>query len=159
MGVFITQPWVALIPVALFGALFLWRRQRVLLLPTLVWLVYFIYELGLFLSCDYSNGECNIRVDLLLISWIMVGVNLFGALALVWGLFRRRLSGEDRPTILVITGFVGFFATLLGAGLADASATSWLGWLAAASVLLGCGIWGLVALLRSRSARTGEDHV
>lgn len=159
MGRFITQPWLALIPVAFFGGLFLWRRQRTLLLPASVWLLYLIWELGLFLSCDYSNGECNIRVDLLILRWILFAVSLFGAMTFLWGLLRKRKSGEDAPTILVITGFLGFFATLLGAGLSGASENSWLGWSAAASVLLGCGLWGLVDLLRTRGSKTGADHV
>jgi hypothetical protein len=66
MAVLIGQPWLAAIP----GAVFLWlgiaARRRLVLTAAGAWLLYLPYEYGMkwrFLC----SGECNIRVDLLVL--------------------------------------------------------------------------------------------
>jgi hypothetical protein len=66
MSVMIDQPWIALIPASLLAALYFFRRRRFVLVVAAVWALYAIDEYGnkLRILC---SGECNIRVDLLLI--------------------------------------------------------------------------------------------
>lgn len=66
MGIMIAYPWIALIPAALLAALFMWCRRRLVLVAAVLWMIYALMEYGnkLRLLC---SGECNIRVDLLLI--------------------------------------------------------------------------------------------
>jgi len=80
---FIEWPLAALVPVALLGAAYAVRRRRFVLVVALLWLGYAIYE-SLMKARILCSGECNIRVDLLLISpllWILTIVaivKLFG---------------------------------------------------------------------------------
>ena len=70
---FIQWPLAALVPAALLGAGFLARRKRLLAVTAALWLGYAIYE-SLMKARVLCSGECNIRVDLLLISpllWIL----------------------------------------------------------------------------------------
>ena len=80
---FIEWPLAALVPAALLGAAYAVRRRRFVLVVALLWLGYAIYE-SLMKARILCSGECNIRVDLLLISpllWILTIVaivKLFG---------------------------------------------------------------------------------
>ena len=62
----IGQPWLALIPAGLLAALYWTSRRRVILVAAGCWLWYLPYEWGMKLRI-LCSGECNIRVDLLLI--------------------------------------------------------------------------------------------
>jgi hypothetical protein len=66
MSILIAQPWLALIPAGAF--LLLWRARgaRLAALTAALWLGYAFYEY-LMLTRVLCSGECNIRVDLLLI--------------------------------------------------------------------------------------------
>ena len=66
LGVFIAWPVLALLLAAIFGALYVRCRSRVVLATALMWLAYFPYEMGMKLRI-LCSGECNIRVDLLLL--------------------------------------------------------------------------------------------
>ena len=66
LGLLIFQPLLALIPAAVFAVLYYKRRRRSVLLATLAWLAYFPYELAMKMRL-LCTGECNIRIDLLLI--------------------------------------------------------------------------------------------
>ena len=70
---FIEWPLAALVPAALLGAGFFVRQRKMLGITALLWLGYAIYE-SLMKARVLCSGECNIRVDLLLISpllWIL----------------------------------------------------------------------------------------
>ena len=70
---FIQWPLAALVPAALFGIGFLVRRRILAGIVGGLWLAYAIYE-SLMKARVLCSGECNIRVDLLLITpvlWIL----------------------------------------------------------------------------------------
>ena len=86
---FIQWPLAALAPAALLGAAYFANRQRFILITALLWLGYAFYE-SLMKARILCSGECNIRVDLLLISpllWILTIV------AVVKFLRRKRPDG------------------------------------------------------------------
>ena len=60
------EPWLALVPAGLCFALYLYSRRRLPLVTSVVWLAYCVYEYGMTLRL-LCTGECNIRIDLLLI--------------------------------------------------------------------------------------------
>jgi len=66
LGVFIAWPVLAVIPASLFAVAYVYRRRKLLLVTALAWLAYFPYELSMKLRI-LCSGECNIRVDLLLL--------------------------------------------------------------------------------------------
>ena len=85
---FIAWPLAALVPAALLGAAYAARRRRFVLVVALLWLGYAVYE-SLMKARILCSGECNIRVDLLLISpllWILTIVAIVK-------IFRRGASG------------------------------------------------------------------
>lgn len=86
LGVFIQWPWLALVPVAAFGALYAQSRASSALAAALAWLGYLLYELAMKLRW-LCSGECNIRVDLLVLYPLLLLVSL---IALWRGLRGRR---------------------------------------------------------------------
>jgi hypothetical protein len=66
VGSFIFWPWLALMPA--FGFLFAYvkTKQTLTWITALIWLAYFGYEQAMQLRI-LCSGECNIRVDLVLI--------------------------------------------------------------------------------------------
>ncbi|MBM3803314.1 MAG: hypothetical protein FJW26_13515 [Acidimicrobiia bacterium] len=71
----IAQPWLALIPAAFLAVLYWNSRKRVALVASCCWLCYLPYEWGMKLRI-LCSGECNIRVDLLLIYPCLLLVSL-----------------------------------------------------------------------------------
>jgi hypothetical protein len=68
----IAWPFLAAVPGGVFLALGAWSRRRVPLVVGAIWLLYGIYEYGM-KARVLCSGECNIRVDLLLIyPWLLV---------------------------------------------------------------------------------------
>ena len=80
----IGSPWIAGVVGALFGAAYLGRRQRPLAWLAILWGCYCAYEYGMKLRV-LCSGECNIRVDLLLI-WPLL---LVATAAGLWRVRRR----------------------------------------------------------------------
>jgi len=64
--VFILAPFLALVPAIVFTCLYAISKRFFILLTGLLWLVYMFYETAMKLRI-LCSGECNIRVDLLLI--------------------------------------------------------------------------------------------
>jgi hypothetical protein len=85
MDIFILYPWLALLIAAGFGALWFARRGRSAAIAGILWAFYFIYE-SLMQARVLCSGECNIRVDLLLLYPLLLVVSV---LALVGSLRRR----------------------------------------------------------------------
>jgi hypothetical protein len=65
-AVLIEWPWLALLPAAAFFLAARRRRSRIALVTAMCWAVYALYEYGMKLRL-LCSGECNIRVDLLVI--------------------------------------------------------------------------------------------
>lgn len=66
MSLFIEWPLLAAVPGVVFLALYGATRRRLAAAAGLAWLLYAVYEMGMRLRW-LCTGECNIRVDLLLI--------------------------------------------------------------------------------------------
>ena len=71
----IAQPMLVLVPAGLLTILYFLSRQRVLLVAVASWFCYLPYEWGMKLRI-LCSGECNIRVDLLLIYPVLLLVSL-----------------------------------------------------------------------------------
>src|SRR5262245_2873559 len=71
----ILYPWLPLIPAGLLVALYSISRKRAILLAAGSWFCYLPYEWGMKLRI-LCSGECNIRIDLLLIYPILLILSL-----------------------------------------------------------------------------------
>jgi hypothetical protein len=85
-SVFIAQPLLALIPAAGFAALYWASGRRLAAAAAVLWCLYTLYEFAMHrrLLC---SGECNIRVDLLLLYpllWIVSLTALIVGIAAMW---------------------------------------------------------------------------
>lgn len=88
----VTVPLLALGPAALFALLARWRRRRLAGGAAIAWLLYAGYEVAMQqrLLC---SGECNIRIDLLLLHPLLGVLSLAALLATAWPGRSRRTSG------------------------------------------------------------------
>ena len=86
MSILMTYPALALVPAVIFGLLYAHRRRWIVLAAALAWLAYVPYEYSLKLRI-LCSGECNIRVDLLLLYPLLLVLSV-GAL-LGYGLALR----------------------------------------------------------------------
>ena len=77
MTVLIEQPLLALGPAVLFAVLFAISKSRTVLTAGLLWLAYFPYEYGMKLRI-FCSGECNIRIDLLVLYPVLILASLAG---------------------------------------------------------------------------------
>ena len=75
MAVLIEFPLLTLVPAVLFLYLFSVSKSRLILVTGLSWLAYVPYEYGMKLRL-LCSGECNIRVDLLLIYPLLIVLSL-----------------------------------------------------------------------------------
>lgn len=89
LGIFVVMPPLALVPALFFGWGFVRRRRPAALAAALAWLAYFGYELGMYLRI-LCSGECDIRVDLLLVYPFLALVSLVGAVSLLRARLRSR---------------------------------------------------------------------
>ena len=92
MAIFIPQPWLAALPAAAFFGLYAWTRRRFCLVMAAVWVLYGLYEAGMYLLI-LCSGECNIRIDLLVIYPVLA---VLSVAALVHALLAAR-ANRDRP--------------------------------------------------------------
>lgn len=83
-------PWVAGVVGLAFGAGYAARRRRSLAVMAVLWLCYCAYEYGMKFRI-LCSGECNIRVDLLLI-WPALAI---GSAAAAWSAFRGAKPAAD----------------------------------------------------------------
>ena len=81
----IEWPLAAFIPAAAFGAAFAWSRRTAALVAAIAWALYATLE-TLNKARITCSGECNIRVDLLVIYPVLWIVSIAGIAAL----FRKR---------------------------------------------------------------------
>ena len=87
--VFISQPLLALVPAALFAALYRASSRRLVGAAAVVWLCYACYEYAMHRRW-LCSGECNIRIDLLLLYPLLWLVSLVAAGAGIIGIRGRR---------------------------------------------------------------------
>jgi len=66
LDIFIRAPWLAFVVAVIFSRLAVARRSRLTAAASCAWLLYGIYEYLMRVRV-LCTGECNIRVDLLLI--------------------------------------------------------------------------------------------
>jgi hypothetical protein len=85
LGIMIAYPWMAFAAAAVFAALWLWRRASAAAIAAGLWLAYGVYETLMHMRV-LCSGECNIRVDLLLVYPVL----LVASLVALWGSLRRR---------------------------------------------------------------------
>jgi hypothetical protein len=87
MTLLIEWPWLALLPAALLLVAYSTTKRRIVLATSVAWLLYTVYEYGMKRRW-LCTGECNIRVDLLLLYPVLVVMTVIAAVAA----FRRRPS-------------------------------------------------------------------
>jgi len=75
MAILIEYPFLALAPAVLFLYLYSAWKSRLMLITGISWLAYVPYEYGMKLRL-LCSGECNIRVDLLLIYTLLVALSV-----------------------------------------------------------------------------------
>jgi hypothetical protein len=75
LGIFIAFPWLALLPAFMFAVLGYRSRRAIAWVVAVAWLLYAAYETAMARRI-LCSGECNIRVDLLLLYPILLGLSL-----------------------------------------------------------------------------------
>ncbi len=91
MAIFIEYPVLALALGAVLLGLGRWARRRVVVGVGFAWLLYGVYEFGM-RQRWLCSGECNIRVDLLVIYPVLTLGLVAAAISLL------RASGGPRPS-------------------------------------------------------------
>jgi hypothetical protein len=82
LGVLIQWPLLALAPAALFAVLYFRCRRPAVMVAALAWFAYFPYEQAMKLRL-LCSGECNIRVDLLLLYPLLALASVLAVVAYV----------------------------------------------------------------------------
>jgi len=75
LGIFVEYPWLALLPALAFGAIGFRRQRAVAWVAAVAWLAYALYEEAMARRI-LCSGECNIRVDLLMLYPALVMLSL-----------------------------------------------------------------------------------
>ena len=94
LAIFVVAPWLALVVSLLFGVVYWKTRVGGAAVAGALWLLYFLYEEGMRRRI-LCSGECNIRVDLLLIYPILLGVSIA---AIIVARRRARKQGAPSPS-------------------------------------------------------------
>jgi hypothetical protein len=81
---FIAAPWLALVPAAIFATLAAMRRGVLSVTAALAWSAYVPYEWAMHARI-LCTGECNIRIDLLLLAPVLLVLTFAAAIAAVRG--------------------------------------------------------------------------
>jgi hypothetical protein len=92
VSLFIAWPWLALVPAVVFGALYARSKTPRIGLTALAWTGYAAYEFGMQRRW-LCSGECNIRVDLLLLYPMLLVLSVIALVAAVRG--ARRDAPDD----------------------------------------------------------------
>lgn len=88
MTLLIQWPWLALVPAGLFLLAYARARRAVVLATAVVWVLYAAYEFGM-KQRWLCTGECNIRVDLLLIYPLLAVLSLASGIIALRAALRR----------------------------------------------------------------------
>jgi hypothetical protein len=84
MAVLMEYPSLALAPAVVFFLLFLVSKNRLIATTAFFWIAYLLYEYGMKFRI-LCSGECNIRIDLLVIYPALMLASLAGLIAFVIG--------------------------------------------------------------------------
>jgi hypothetical protein len=79
---FIAWPWLALVPAAVCLAAYPRAKRGVVATAGILWAAYAVYEFGMQRRW-LCSGECNIRVDLLLLYPILLAISVAAVVATV----------------------------------------------------------------------------
>ena len=79
LGVLIAFPSLALLPALAFGVVGVRRRRAIVWVAAVAWLLYAAYETAMARRI-LCSGECNIRVDLLLLYPALLGLSVAAGL-------------------------------------------------------------------------------
>jgi hypothetical protein len=90
MAILIEWPWLASVAAAVMAAVYAATRSRLAAGASVLWLLYAAYE-HLMHFRVLCAGECNIRVDLLVLYPLLLAATLAG---LAHGAWRRRGRAE-----------------------------------------------------------------
>jgi hypothetical protein len=82
MAIFTQYPWLAAVIGVLLVGLGRARARRTAIVVGVIWLLYAVYETAMRLRW-LCSGECNIRVDLLLIYPLLLAATLVGIVSLL----------------------------------------------------------------------------
>ena len=91
IGIFVSFPWLALVPALVFGVGAYRTRSVVVWVAAATWLLYAGYETAMARRI-LCSGECNIRIDLLMIYPALLALSALAAFA--WFLGRRSRAGS-----------------------------------------------------------------
>jgi hypothetical protein len=91
-ALFIPRPWLVVIPTLLFAGLYRSSHRKLAGAAALIWLLYGLYEYAMYQRW-LCTGECNIRVDLLLIYPVIVLVSIAAAVVAIGAILRRPVKG------------------------------------------------------------------
>jgi hypothetical protein len=94
LAVFIQWPGLALVPAGLFFAVHRASRRRLAAGAAWAWLLYAAYEYGMKRRW-LCSGECNIRVDLLLLYPALLVLSGAAAVSGIRALKRRTAAGNS----------------------------------------------------------------
>jgi hypothetical protein len=82
LGILIAYPWLALLPALVFAAIAYRSHRTVAWVAAVVWLLYSAYETAMARRI-LCSGECNIRVDLLLLYPILLVLSIVALVSAV----------------------------------------------------------------------------
>lgn len=82
MGIFVQYPWLAAVVGVLLVGFGRARARRTAIVAGVIWLLYAVYETAMRLRW-LCSGECNIRVDLLLIYPLLLAITIAGIVSLL----------------------------------------------------------------------------
>jgi hypothetical protein len=82
LAIFIGFPWLALIPAFVFAVLGHRSGRVVPWIAAVTWLLYTAYEMAMKRRI-LCSGECNIRVDLLLLYPILIVLSIIGVVSAI----------------------------------------------------------------------------
>ena len=82
LRLFVQSPWLALLPALAFGITALRRRRPLVRAAAAAWLAYAGYE-TLMARRVFCSGECNIRIDLLLIYPLLLALSVAAAVSAI----------------------------------------------------------------------------
>ena len=75
MSIFVEFPFLVAIPAVIFFVLYLKGWGRTIFAAAIVWGLYTLYESAIILGF-FCSGDCNIRVDLLVIYPVLLGLSI-----------------------------------------------------------------------------------
>jgi hypothetical protein len=82
LAVFVDRPWLAFLPALAFAAIGVRRRRAVVWVVAAVWVLYAVYEAAMARRI-LCSGECNIRVDLLVLYPLLAVLSLAAVVSAV----------------------------------------------------------------------------